>query len=180
MIITISGRQGAGKTTIAKELAKKLNYKFISIGDLQGDLAMEKGLTITEMMALEKKESWIHKAMDKKTEEIGKTKDNFIIDGWIAYHFIPHSFKIFLNVDSQIGAKRIFNDIREDEPHQETIEKTKENMEERLKDAQAGFKKAHNINFLDTSNYDLILDTSNLKKEEVINTILNHLNNLKI
>ena len=140
---------------------------------------MKKGLTITEMMVLEKKEPWIHQAVDKKTEEIGKTEDNFVIDGWIAYHFIPHSFKVFLEVQPQIGAERIFNDTREDEPHQETVEKTKENIQNRLINTQAGFKKAHDIDFLDTSNYDLIFDTSNLTKEEVINKILININKKK-
>jgi len=175
MIITISGKQGAGKTTIAKKIAKELNYEFISIGDLQGELAMEKGLTITELMTLEKEQPQIHQEIDKKTEKIGKTKDNFIIEGWIAYHFIPHSFKIFLDVDEKIGCKRIFNSYRPDEPKKETLEETLENQKLRLKETQKGFQKAHGIDFLDASQYDFILNTSNLTTHQVIEKILEKL-----
>ena len=175
MIITISGKQGAGKTTVAKKLAKKLNYDFISIGDLQGELALEKGITITELMTLEKEQPQIHQEIDKKTENIGKTKDNFVIEGWIAYHFIPHSFKIFLDVDEKIGCKRIFNSYRPDEPKKETLEETLENQKLRLEETQKGFQKAHKIDFLDKSQYNFILDTSNLSAEQVIEKILEKL-----
>ena len=87
MIITISGKPGSGKSKISKELAKKLKYKHYSVGDLQGKLAIERGLTITEMMTLEKNNPKIHKEVDKKTEKLGKTKDNFVIDGWFKADF---------------------------------------------------------------------------------------------
>lgn len=172
MIITISGKQGAGKTTVAKILSAKLNFDFISIGDLQGEIAMEKKMTIGKLMALGKNEKWVHQEMDKKTKEIGKEKDNFVIEGWLAYHFIPHSFKIFLEVNEDVGAKRIFGDSRLDEPKQKTIEKTKENLKKRLKDAQEGFKKVHGINFLDKSKYNFILNTSNITSEKAAEIIL--------
>lgn len=172
MIITISGRQGAGKTTIAKKLAKELNYDFISVGDLQGELALEKGITITELMTLEKTETNIHKEIDEKTKKLGETKDNFVVEGWLAYHFIPHSFKIFLIVDEKVGCERIFNDYRPDEPKKETLEKTLENQRHRLKETQEGFQKAHGIDFLDQSQYDYILDTTNLTPEQITQKIL--------
>lgn len=172
MIITISGMPGSGKTTVAKLLAKKLEFDFLSVGDLQGELAMERGLTISEMMALEKKEPWIHKAVDKKTEEVGKTRDNFVIEGWIAYHFIPHSFKIFLEVDEKIGANRIHQDNRIDEPTKDTLEEEIKTLRIRLKDADEGFKKAHGVNFLDKSQYNFILDTSDLTPDQVVEKLL--------
>ncbi|MCX6741353.1 MAG: AAA family ATPase, partial [Candidatus Parcubacteria bacterium] len=46
MIITLSGKPGSGKTTVAKILAEKLGYKFYSTGDLRGQMAMKRGLTI--------------------------------------------------------------------------------------------------------------------------------------
>ncbi|MBL7059293.1 cytidylate kinase family protein [Candidatus Pacearchaeota archaeon] len=171
MIITISGRQGAGKTTLAKSLAKRLGYEFISIGDLQGELALEKGMTITELMTLEKTQPQIHREIDEKTRKLGETKNNFVVEGWIAYHFIPSSYKIFLTVDEKIGCARIFNDYRPDEPKKETLEKTLENQRHRLEETQKGFQKAHGIDFLDQSQYDFVLDTSFLNADEVLNKL---------
>ncbi len=172
MIITISGRQGAGKTTVAKRLAKELGYEFISVGDLQGELAVEKGLTITELMTLEKTETSIHQEIDAKIKKLGETKEDFIVEGWIAFYFIPQSFKIFLTVDQKIGCERIFNSYRPDEPKKDTLEKALENQKFRLKETQEGFKKAHGVDFLDQSQYNYILDTSDLTINQVVEKIL--------
>jgi len=78
MKITIAGKPGAGKSTITKILAKKLGYKYCSIGDLRGEIAQEHGLTIDELNEIGKKEIWVHEKADQKTIEIGKTKENYI------------------------------------------------------------------------------------------------------
>ncbi len=174
-IITISGRQGAGKTDIGKKLAKILNYENVSIGDLKGELAKDMSLTIDELNEIGKKEDWIHKKFDEKTISIGKTRDNFLIEAWLGYHFIPHSFKIFLEVKEDVAVKRIFKDQRDDEKKCKTEKEMKEMLNKRLKVTGDQFKKYYGINFLDKSNYDLIIDTTNLTKEQVIGIILKKL-----
>ena len=171
MIITISGKQGAGKTSVSKILSGKLGYDLISIGNLHREIAVERGMTINELMELGKKEDWVHLEADKKTIEIGKTRDSFIIEGWLAYHFIPHSYKVFLSVNENVGAKRIFKDVRIDEPRAETIETTKQRLRKRLKNSQEGFKKHYNLDFLDQSNYDFVLDTTHLTLNQVVKKI---------
>jgi len=176
MIITISGKQGAGKTTLAKNLAKKLNYKFLSIGDLKGIMAQERGMTIDEFSEMGKKDpKTVHELVDEKTKEIGKTEDNFIIEGWIAWKFIPHSKKIFLEVEPKVGAKRVFADQRPDEDHCEKIEEMELMLKERLKTTNAQFIKNYGIKFLDKTQYDIIVDTTHLTIEEMINIILKKL-----
>ncbi|MEK6945686.1 MAG: (d)CMP kinase [Nanoarchaeota archaeon] len=175
MIVTISGKQGAGKTSVGKGLAKKLSYRFISIGDLRGEIATEKGLTIDELNKIGEKEDWVHKEADKKTIEIGKARDNFIIEGWIAYYFIPNSKKIFLDVSENVGAERIFKDQRKDEKHCKTLEEMRKLLDHRMNETDSQFKKYYKINFLDKSQYDLMIDTTNLSIEEVVNKILKFL-----
>jgi len=175
MIITISGKIGAGKTELAKSLAKKMNLTHISIGEILGNISIEKNMTINDLMELGKKEKWVHEEIDKKTETIGKTKDNLIIDGWIAFHFIPQSKKIFLEVNEKIGAKRIFNEKREDEPDYNSINDLILKSRKRFQDASIAYKKYYNINLLDKSQYEIIIDTSNLTKKQVLNKIIKKL-----
>ena len=46
--------------------------------------------------------------IDEEQRELGKKEDNCIIDGRLSWYFIPHSFKVFLDVDGKEGARRIF------------------------------------------------------------------------
>ena len=49
MRITISGKAGSGKSTVAKLLSEKLNLRHYSIGDLMRAIADEKGLNLLEL-----------------------------------------------------------------------------------------------------------------------------------
>ena len=89
MIITISGIAGSGKSTVAKLLAKKLNYKHYSIGDFMRQIAKERKLTLLELSKQAEKDNSIDKELDKKQIELGKTKDNFVIDSRLGFHFCP-------------------------------------------------------------------------------------------
>ena len=177
--ITISGLPGSGKTTVAKTISKIFNCKKISIGDLRGEIAKEKGITIDELNEIGKTEDWVHKRADERTIEIGKKEGNFLVEGWLAYHFIPYSFKIFLKVDDKIAAKRIFKDQREDEKKCKTVSEVRSMLKKRLNITRNQFLKYYGVNFLDKKNYNLIIDTSKLAPEEVIRIILTSLNNLK-
>lgn len=177
MIITISGRHGAGKTSVAKKLAETLNYDFISVGNLQREIAVKKGMTIMELMEIGKKDKSIHIEMDRKTIEAGKTKKNLIMEGLIAFHFIPHSYKIFLDVDEDVGVKRIFESRRKEEPKADTLEETKERLKKRLENVRESFQKYYKIYFLNPSHYNLIIDTTDLTIQKVINKILTELKN---
>lgn len=176
MKITISGKHGAGKTSVAKKLAKTLNYDFISVGNLQREIAVKKGMTIMELMEIGKKDKSIHIEMDEKTMEAGKTRKNLIMEGLIAFHFIPHSYKIFLDVDGDVGVKRIFEDERKDEPRASSLEETKERLKKRLENVRESFQKYYKIDFLDPSHYNFIIDTTDLTTQEVIDKILNKIN----
>lgn len=176
MRITISGLPGSGKTTIAKMLAKKLGYKYWSGGDIRGEIAKRHGLTIDQLNEIGKKEIWTDKEFDDFQENIGKTQDNFIMEAWVGFHFIPDSIKIFLEVDSREGARRIFLDQRHDEEYKETKEEVEEMIKKRLKESKDRYKKYYKINdFTDRKQFDFVLDTTKLTKEQVLSKILEFL-----
>lgn len=172
MIITISGKPGAGKTTVAKILAERLNYKHISMGDLRGKIAIKHGLTIDELNEIGKKEIWTDKEVDDELVRLGKEEYNLVIDTRIGFHFIPNSIKIFLEVDSKVGAERVFRDFRPDEPKRETIKELEEALKKRVKNDQERYKKYYNVDFLDKAHYDLVMDTTNLTRENVVDKLI--------
>jgi len=173
MIITISGMPGSGKSTIAKILAEKLGYKHLSGGDLRGQIALKHGLTIDELNKIGEKEIWTDKEVDDKLVKIAKNEDNYVIDSWIAFHFIPQSIKIFLDVRPEEGAKRVFENPRPDEDKKKALKETEKMLNIRVETTRKRYKKYYNVDFLDKKNYDFILDTSDLSIEQVTEKVLN-------
>ena len=148
---------GSGKTTLGKLLAKKFGLKFYSMGDLRGKMALEHGLTLEELNKLGEKEKWTDEEIDSYTKKIGKTEDNFIVEGRLAYHFIPDSIKIFIDVRPQVGAERILANPRPDEKSRETLKDEMEATEERIKSDKKRYEKLSN----GLSNYILKLNKNN-------------------
>jgi CMP/dCMP kinase len=172
MIITISGMPGSGKSSVSKILAKKLRLNHYSMGDLQRKYAKEKRVTIEELGELESRDDKIDKEIDKYQKSLSK-EDNFIIDGRISFYFIPNSIKIFLDCSVDECARRIFNSKRDSsERKTNSLEESKHILIKREKTNQKRFFDYYGIDFLDRKNYNLIIDTTNSSKEDVVDKIL--------
>ena len=170
--ITISGRPGAGKTSVGKLIAKRLGLRFYSMGDMRGQMAKERGITIEELNKLGEKEGWTDTKVDDYQKELGKKEDNFVFEGRLSFHFIPDSFKVFLDVETFEGAKRIFNDPREDESKKKFVEEVAEAIKERVKSDSLRYKKYYNLDIFDKSQYDFVLDTTHLSIEQVVERVI--------
>jgi CMP/dCMP kinase len=175
MIITLTGLPGAGKSTIATLLSKELDMPWYSIGDLRGKMAEDRGMTIDEFNALGEQEDFTDKDVDDYQTKLGQTETNFIMDGRLSWHFIPSSFKVFLNVDEEHAAERIFHaskeGLRPDEDPYESAQEVKEAIKARLASDQKRYHKYYSINYLERSNYDLVIDTSTKTPEEIVKII---------
>lgn len=172
MKITINGRIGSGKSTVAKKLAEDLNLKYYSIGMLLRDLANKKGVTLLEVSKLAETDKEIDKYLDNKQKEIGK-EDNIIMDSRLGFHFIPDSFKVFLDVSLDEGARRLYEDRgnRKDEDL-EDIDDIKYQIEIRESSERKRYKKYYDVDPFVMSNYDLIVDTTNIPAYKVVEKIL--------
>jgi cytidylate kinase len=176
MIITISGAAGSGKSTIAKMLAKKLGWPRYYIGGLRRRKAKEKGMTLAEYNKLGETDPSTDLEVDEYQKKLGKKEDNFIMEGRTSWYFIPHSFKIYLDVDEKEGAKRIFEDLKKNRGRNEgknlkSREDVLKSMRERKQSDIKRYKKYYNINVYDKSNYDYALDTTDLSMDEVFDRI---------
>lgn len=175
MKITITGNLGSGKSTISKMLSKELNLKRLGIGDFMGEIALERGLSLMELSKVAEKDPEIDTILDDKQISFGKNNDNFIFDSRLGWHFIPDSFKIFLKCDLDIAAVRIFNDKRDDEKENTTLDNTKRQMILRVESERKRYKEYYGVNPFIDSNYDFIVDTSNISPQKVLEIILHEL-----
>lgn len=177
MIITISGKPGAGKSTVAALVAKKLKMKHYSAGELWRKIARRKGITILQLNKLAEKNQKYDQTLDDEVAKLGKTKDNFVIDGRLTFHFIPYSIKIFLDGSLDVRAKRIFKDNRKEEDNltlADTIKKIKKREQSEMK----RYKQLYNVSMYDKKQFDLVISTTNASIYDVTKSIILFINKM--
>lgn len=172
MIIAISGKAGSGKSTIARLLSERLNLKHYSIGDLMRAMANEKGLSLLELNKQAEKDKSIDFELDDKLKELGKTKDNFVVDGRLTAFFIPNAdVRVFLDADDKVRAKRIMNDRREHEKSK-SLNGTISNIKRREESEKKRYKKYYGVDYLDKKLYNYVIDTTRLTPDGVVEKIM--------
>tara|TARA_Y100000310_G_C20469922_1_gene709469 strand:+ start:60 stop:590 length:531 start_codon:yes stop_codon:yes gene_type:complete len=171
MIITISGNPGSGKNTVAELLAKKLGFKYYVMGDIRRKIAEERGISLAELNKQDEENGETDKIVDDKLVKIGKEEDNVVAVGRTAFHFIPNSFKVFLDVTVDEGAKRISLQAREHEKYKD-IAYGVEKIKERKKSDEFRYKKLYGIDYKDKNNYDLWIDTTTIPAIKVVEMVL--------
>lgn len=182
MVITINGTPGSGKSTVAKKLAKKLNWPKFYGGGIRRIQAKSMGLTLTEYNKLGEKDSSTDYEVDNYLKQVAKKHDNCIIEGRTAWYLIPNSIKIYVDVDEKIGAARVFNELKKHNKRNEDKELNslqavlKSHQQRKLSDYKR-YKKYYNFDLYNKNNYDFILDTTNLNKKQVFDEVYNYLKN---
>jgi cytidylate kinase len=169
MIITISGMPGSGKSTLAKYLSKVFKLKYYGMGDLRRQIARKKGFDINGWNKCGEKNPITDIEVDNFLKTLNKKK-NLVIDGRMAFHFVPNSIKIFIKVTPKVGAKRIFDTYRGSEKYK-NLEDAKTKLQRRVKSDNYRYQKYYHMNIFDLSHYDIIFDTTNMPLEEAKKTI---------
>ena len=181
MIITISGTPGSGKSTVAKILAQRLKLKHYSMGDMRGKMALDRGMTIDELNKLGETESFTDKEVDEYQRTLGQNDDNFVIDSRLGFHFIPHSYKIFLSVNERVAAERIFKaPQRPDEPAYKTIDDVLNKLAKRVDSDNRRYQKYYHVNYTDRNQYDLVIETTSFSPEQVADMVIQEMQKKKL
>jgi len=174
-IITISGFPGSGKSSTAKGVALRLGYEHFSSGDMFRKMAAERGLSIEEINFTAEKQKEIDFEVDKILTEMGKEKNDFVIDSRIAFHWIPSSFKVFLDLDPRTAAERTFVQIKKEGRTSQagaSIDEVYDNTLKRIESEQKRYKNLYNIDVTDKTNFDLVVDTDIHNLEEVTDMVI--------
>jgi len=185
MLICISGMAGSGKSTLAKKIAEKYGFKYFSGGDALKALAIEEGYRPLKrgwwearegMRFLEKREKTVKfdEAVDKKFLELAE-KGNVVLDSWTMPWLLKKGFKIWLEASQEKRAERI---AKRDGTSLGEALKALRNKEKRTKTI---YKKLYNFSLgEDFAPFHLILDTDNLKAEEVFKVLCELIDNFVV
>lgn len=187
MILTISGPPGSGKDTVAENLVSILNaagfsFNIVSLGNVRREAAVAKGMTIEDFNTWSSENPKEGDAyFDDFQKQYGVDNDNFIMVSRLGWYFIPHAIKIYVDVRDDVGAKRIFDQKgagsgRDSENEVSSVAEQMEFNLNRVENDKQRYSKLYNINPYDKSNYDLVIDSSEITALEVADKIIESLN----
>ena len=172
-IITIAGDHASGQGSLADTLSRDLGYEIYRNGQYVRKLAKEMGMDIVEFQEYLNSHEELDRQIEKSASDYAKTHDNLVVDAKLGWYVIPDSFKIYLKVDIKKAAERVFNDKkRKDTEFFDTIEEVEKKIIYRHNEENNRWFKTYGVNRDDMSNYDFVLDTTNLSIEETNDIVL--------
>ena len=175
-IITICGGLGSGKSSTAKEVARILNFKHFSSGDFFRQVGLELGLSVNELNKRAEIDTKIDEMTDQKLRDMNNT-EKVVIDSRTAYHWIPESFKVYLDLPTEIAKERILssikeNKLREQSEQSKTGEEVLNKLTERFQSEKKRYWDLYKIDNTDKNQFDLVIDTNKNNLTQVVEIIL--------
>ena len=169
MFITLTGKLGSGKSTVAKLIQKDYGYEIYSTGTVQRSLAEKMGITTLELNKRMKEDPSYDHVIDDETTRLSEEKmgENILFDSRLAFHFVRESFKVFAYVSPYEAADRVMGADRGSVEHYQNREDARNQLLERSRVENERFGDIYHLNNLDYDNYNLIIDTTWVSPAEV-------------
>ncbi len=169
--ISISGEPGAGKSTAIEHLQQVLGYPIYNIGLYSRTLCEKMGYDFKEYEKFMKDYPQMDKVIDDSCTKASDETDTLIIDARLGWFFAPQTFKVFLTCELPEAARRIMKAKRPEERYA-SLEVCKVATKKRFDDENARFQEKYGVSNATRNQFDLVVDTTYLSKEEVVETIL--------
>lgn len=179
IVIAISGPPGAGSTSIAKKIAKKLKLKYLSVGKIQksyGKVKKESEAALRVWGTTFGKSEDLHRKILDRTQIEKAKKGNIVICGKLSIHMLKDlaNYKIWIDTPLKVRAKR-------------TAERDKISFEQALKEVKKRekiereiWKKIYGFDYFDQKySADFVLDNAKLSLEQAVNKILDFIKRKK-
>ena len=175
-IITVCGSLGSGKSSTAKEVAKILGFRHFSSGDFFRQAGLELGLSVTETNIRAETDKRLDEITDQKLRDLNN-QNKIVVDSRTAFHWVPNSFKVYLDLPSEIAKERIFesiknNKLRQQSEQAQNSDEVFEKMKERLTSEQKRYWDLYKIDNTDKKQFDLVIDTNKNNLEQVVQIIV--------
>jgi len=161
-IITIAGSLGSGKSSTAKAVASVLKFKHFSSGDLFRQIAAARGESIEAMNISAEVQRDIDLKVDALLKDLYRSEEKLAIDSRMAWHWMPGSFKVFLVLDPDTAAERIFNHLRQEGRTSEdarSVQEVRNSIERRFASEQKRYAGLYGVNPTDPLNFDIVINT---------------------
>ena len=175
MHITITGRLGSGKSTVARIISSEYGYEIVSTGTALRRIAAELGMTALEFNRLMTSDPKYDYMIDNESRRISieRADEKIIYDSRMAWNFAVNSFKVYLTVPTEVAAKRILADeTRGSVETYRDLDDAVHQINERMLEENRRYRQIYGVDNLDLANYHLVIDTTSRDCESVAKLIM--------
>ena len=113
---------------------------------------------------------------DAEIKKLGGS-EKIVIDSRLAFHWIPESFKVYLDLPPEVAKGRILNNLKEnplrkESENAETHEEVYEKIIHRLESEKKRYKELYGVDHTKKENFNLVIDTNKNNLEQVADIIV--------
>ena len=167
LFVTVSGQPGCGATTLVEGIAEALDCGYVTGGELFREIAAERGMSLSQLIAETGESEEIDRALDRRLRRIaekwGTANKAFVLEsrlaGWITGN--RADIRIWLDAPDEVRADRTAG--REEMTSEMQV---REVIEEQR------YKSYYGIDLSDRSIYDLAINTGRWDAEATLNVAL--------
>ena len=167
LFVTVSGPPGCGATTLVEGLAEALDCGYVSGGELFREIASERDMSLSQLIAKTGESEEIDRALDRRLRRIaekwGAANKAFVLEsrlaGWIAGN--RADVRIWLDAPDEVRADRTLD--REEMTSEMQV---REVIEEQR------YQSYYGIDLSDRSIYDLAINTGRWDPETTLDVAL--------
>lgn len=168
--IAISGDIGTGKSTLARLLSEKLKWEYVSAGNYFREWYKNQGMDVSKVYGIPEEED---RKMEASFQKEMMEKEGVVFEsrlaGWLARDY-PETLKVLCTVSNAEAYKRVAkrDSVSEEEAEKLSIQRSNDLVEK--------FNKLYNVSdFLAGKYFDLVIETTNLTPDEVLQQVLEKL-----
>lgn len=162
--MAIGGPIGAGKSTVARDLSRRLSVPLVSAGSVFRELARRRGVTVTALNQLAENDPAIDRDLDRLQAELAR-KEPCVVESRLSGWMVEADLKIWLDAPLDIRAARVAG--REGQVSDEA----RRDLLVRERSEWSRYKMLYGIEFTDRSPYHVTIDTSRWAPEVIADAL---------
>ena len=174
MLITLSGLPGSGTSTVARVVAARLGLNHVDGGSAFREMAAERGLSLAEFAELAEGDDVIDRALDDRLLQHARDGELLLesrLAGWLVTRGEVSALRVWIECDDVERARRVGGRDGHDLQEAVATNSVREESE------RTRYQTYYGIDLQDLSVYDLVIDSTALAPEEIIEKLVNAANN---
>ena len=165
--IAISGKSGCGNSTVTGMVAVRLGHRPVNY--TFKNMAAERGIPFDELSRMAEDDPSLDRELDEEQVRMAREAGDAVLGSRLAVWILDDAdLRVYLKATPEERARRIRERQGDDEP----FEKVLSDMNERDRRDHERYRRLYGIDNDDYRFVDLVIDTTDLRAEEVVDRIV--------